>query len=224
MIGRTMLSLVSLVLLGLAPGFASPPASVAGTPCTPVTIGLDPAIRTMVRGTFLGGALGQTFYAPETSISRVTVWRPPNDIDAVGTHLWITGVDTAVFVGQPITSDLLLDGPTVFIRDSDPPGQLIEMSFVIDPPLALPGPGTYAFFLQREHCDGGETFIIGSDVDPYPQGIYWITPRISMAECHLRPVTGGGNNDDLLFRIEFCGGLPTPARSKTWGELKAIYR
>jgi hypothetical protein len=45
-----------------------------------------------------------------------------------------------------------------------------------------------------------------------------------MANCHLRPVTGGGNNDDLLFSIEFCGGLPTPVRSKTWGELKAIYR
>jgi len=220
-----MLFLGSLLLLTLStPSFASPPASPAEAPCTPTTVGLDPAIRTMVRGTFLGGALGQTFYAPEVSLSRVTVWRPPNDVDAVGTHLWITGVDTSVFVGYPIAADVLLDGPTVFVRDSDPPGQLIEMAFVIDPPLVLPRPGPYAFFLQRENCEGGETYVVGSDADPYPQGIYWITPRVSVANCHLRPVSGGGNNDDLIFRIQFCGDAPTPVRGRTWGELKSIYR
>jgi hypothetical protein len=45
-----------------------------------------------------------------------------------------------------------------------------------------------------------------------------------VSSCSLRFVTGGENNTDLLFDIEFCDTHPTPVRRQTWGELKVIYR
>src|SRR5437870_5210767 len=128
---------------GPAAPLASPPGRPAGTACIADTVGLEPSIWNTSRGTFLGKALGQTFLALDTVIARITVWRPPNNINAVGTHLFVTTVDPAQQPPRPVTQGILQDGPTVFIRDSDPPGQLIRMDFIIEPPLALPRPGLY---------------------------------------------------------------------------------
>jgi len=209
---------------GPATCLASPHVRMAGSGCVADTIGLDPAIWTTSRGTFFGRALGQTFLAVDTVITRITVWRPPNQINSVGTHLFITTVDTTQTPPRPVTQGILQDGPTVFIRDSDPPGQLIRMDFVIEPPLVLPRPGLYAFFLQREGCDGGETIIIANDANPYPYGIYWLTGRTAFLPCFLRSVTSGSDYTDLIFQIEFCNAHVTPVRARTWGGLKLLYR
>jgi hypothetical protein len=98
------------------------------------------------------------------------------------------------------------------------------MPFVIDPPLALPRPGLYAFFLQAEDCWQGEIRFVFSRQNPYPHGIYWITGRVS-APCYLRSVAGGGDNDDLIFDVEFCHPDATvPVRGTSWGKLKILYR
>jgi hypothetical protein len=190
--------------------------------CALDSLGLDPSLWNTGRGTFFGRALGQTFLAKDTVITRITVWRPPDQINAVGTHLFVTTVDTSQVPPRPVTQGILQDGPSVFVRDSDPPGQLIRMDFVLDPPLALPGPGIYAFFLQRDACDVGETRLIASTNDPYPHGLYWITGRTF--ECGLRSVDGGEDFTDLIFEIEFCRTDVTPVRTRTWGELKVMYR
>lgn len=202
-----------------------PVVSATAADCTPVRVGLDPAIWNTFVGPINGRALGQTFFAPETLLSRLTVWRPPNFPSVVGAHLFITGVDTTRTPPRPVTSEILLDGPTLTVYDSDPPGQLIAMRFVIDPPLALPRPGLYAFFLQPEDCNTGEVWnIIANNLNPYPYGIYWITGRTAFLPCFLRAVDGGSDNTDLLFDIEFCQAATTPVRSRTWGRLKTIYR
>jgi len=193
--------------------------------CMPDTIGLDPAIWDTFRGTFLGHALGETFYARDTLISKLTVWRPPNLPNVLGVHLFITGVDTTLNPPRPDTNNILLEGPTLHVYDSSPPGQLVELAFVLDPPFALPRPGYYAFFVQTEGCNGGEFNIITSDLNPYPFGIYWLTGRAGQfTDCRLAPVEGGADTDDLIFRIEFCRNTVTPVRSSTWGRLKAMYR
>jgi len=132
--------------------------------CVPVTAGLDTSLANTGQGfynaygTFSGRALGQTFRAVDTVITRITVWRPPNDVDAVGTRLFVTIVDTNQTPDLPITQGIIQNGPEVFIRDdSEDPGRPIRMDFIIDPPLALPRSGIYAFFLQRAGCDAGET-------------------------------------------------------------------
>ena len=201
---------------------ASPPVHPAGAGCMADTVGLDPSIWNTGRGTFFGRALGQTFRAEDAVITRITVWRPPNIIDVVGAHLFVTTVDTAT--RRPVTQGILQDGPTVVVRDSDPPGQLIRMDFLIEPPLVLPRLGIYAFFLQREACDSGETRIAASSNNPYPYGIYWITGRTIFGPCALRSVDGGSDNTDLIFEIEYCKTDVTAVRARSWGELKMLYR
>ena len=220
-------ALMTLVFVGARGTLAraAPTGSHAVTGCTPDTLGLDPAIWDVFRGTFLGHAVGQTFLARDTLITRLTVWRPANLPNVLGMHLFITAVDTTLNPPRPDTHQILLDGPTLHVTDSDPPGQLVEVPFELNPPLALPRPGYYAFFLQTEGCDAGEFDLIASDRNPYPFGIYWITGRSGQfGSCDLAGIAGGGDNDDLIFRIEFCRSGITPVRSSTWGRLKAIYR
>jgi hypothetical protein len=201
-----------------------PSGAVADTDCTFVHVGLDPAIWNASASTFLGEAVGQTFLARDTLISRLTVWRPPNLPNVLGVHLFITGVDTTRNPPRPNTGDILLDGPTLHVYDSDPPGQLVELSFVLDPPLSLPRPGLYAFFLQTEDCNQGEFDIIANSGNPYPYGIYWQTGRVS-SPCYLRGVAGGGDILDLIFDIEFCRpDQLTPVLKRSWGQIKSIYR
>ena len=199
-------------------------AAAVDTVCAPVHVGLDPGTWNTGAQDFLGEALGQTFLARDTLISRLTVWRPPNYRSVIGAHLWITEVDTTLTPPRPNTGAILLDGPTLHVYDSDPPGQLIEMPFVIDPPLHLPRPGLYAFFLQAENCNQATSWIlIANDQNPYPYGIFWITGRVS-DPCYLRGVRAGTESTDLLFDIEFCRpDTTTPTRKSTWGQLKARY-
>ena len=204
--------------LGGAPAGADPV-------CVPVHAGLDPKIWDVSRGPISGDALGQVFLAEDTLITRLTVWRRPNNRSVIGAHLYITAVDTTWTPPIPVTRQILLDGPTLHVYDSDPPGQLIAMPFVIDPPLALPHPGLYAFFLQPEDCDQGDAWeITASDQNPYPYGIYWITGT-ALNSCYLHGVAGGGDNDDLIFDIEFCRpDATTPTLKSSWGRIKTIYR
>ena len=191
--------------------------------CAPDTIGIPLESANTSGAPILGEAVGQTFYATDTLITKVTVWRPPDNRSVIGAHLFITAVDTTLNPPRPDTHTILLDGPTVRVVDSTPPGGFIEMPFVIDPPLALPRPGYYAWFLQAEDCNQGEAWIIVSnDSNPYPWGIYWLTNRV--ATCFLANVVGGADNVDMIFRMEFCGSRSTPTRSGTWGDLKLIYR
>jgi len=187
-----------------------------------VHAGLDTTFWDSAAGTQLGEAVGQTFLARDTLITRLTVWRYPNIPNVLGAHLFITGVDTTRTPPRPNTGDILLNGPTLHIYNSDPPGQLIELSFVIDPPLALPRPGLYAFFLQTEDCNQGQFLILASDQNPYPYGNYWGTGRVDYP-CYLRAVDGGSDPYDLIFDIEYCRPA-TPVRKTSWGELKTIYR
>lgn len=176
-----------------------------------------------LRGVFLGRAVGQTFLAPETLLKQVTVWRPPNYQAVIGAHLFITGVDTTQVPPRPDVDQLLLDGPTVLVHDSDPPGQLIPMQFVIDPPLVLPRRGTYAFFLQAEECHQAEAFrVIANDLNPYPGGSNWLTGRAD-APCFLGDVEGG-DPADIVFDVVFCRSTMTGALRQSWGKTKAKYR
>jgi hypothetical protein len=199
---------------------------LARAACQPDTVGLPPPPDPVeaARAPFLGEAVGQTFYATDTLVTKLTVWRPANNLSAIGAHLFITAVDTTWNPPRPTTGAILLDGPTILVYSSNPPGATIEMPFVIDPPLALPHPGYYAWFLQAENCSPGEPWIIAADdTNPYPQGIYWLTSR-SLTSCVLPGVAGGEDNTDLLFRIEFCREITTAALQQTWGALKVIYR
>jgi hypothetical protein len=189
--------------------------------CTTIVHGLDTTLARISRSTFLGDAVGQTFFAEDTILTKLTVWRWPFQT-TIGVHLFITAVDTNRVPPRPMTDSILLDGPTLTINT--PPPALIELPFVIDPPLVLPRRGLYAFFLQNEGCYGAAAWeIMGSADNPYPHGIYWQT-GIVKPNCYLRAVVGGEDSTDLIFRAEFCRPASTPVVRDTWGHLKARYR
>jgi hypothetical protein len=201
-------------------------ARAAAGDCTEVIAGNDTTLWNTSRGTFLGEAVGQTFHASDTLITRITVWRPPNDtfLGAFENRLFVTAVDSTSFhPREPNTWAILQSGPSVLVRDSDPPGLPIRMDFILAPPPALPGRGTYAFFIQREGCDPGETRIIGKEPGNYNQGEIWYTGRTTTLPCALMPAWAW-EDVDFCFEIEYCREVTTPTHPKTWGRLKAIYR
>lgn len=199
-------------------------AGSAAADCVAVTAGLDTSTWTTSRIVFGGSAIGQTFLAVDTVITRITVWRPPNNRDDVGAHLYITKADSSRTPPPPDLRYILQDGPTVHVFDSEPSGQLIEMRFNMDPPLVLPGRGIYAFFLQAENCYNGALWaVIANGANAYPHGAHWVTRRVS-SPCYLGAVVGSEDSIDLIFEIEYCKTTTTPARRRSWGELKMIYR
>ncbi len=193
--------------------------------CAPVLAGNDTTGWNSARGTYLGRALGQTFYASDTLIARITVWRYPNNLTYSPTRLFVTMVDTINYdPPRPITQNIIQNGPAVLVPNSDPPGLPIRLDFILDPPLDLPHPGTYAFFLQREGCDAGETIIIAREPSTsYPHGTHWLTGRTAFLPCFLRDVDGS-EDLDLCFEMEFCREEATPVHEESWGRLKVIYR
>ena len=192
--------------------------------CVPVIAGLDTTHSNFRGGPFLGQAYGQTFFAPDTLISSLTVWRSAGNQSVIGAKLYITDVDTTRTPPYPNVHSIVLDGPVVHVYDSDPPGQLIPMRFSFDPPFALPRAGTYAFFLQAENCWQGVPWTVVFDTtDDYPYGLLWTTNRATNS-CFLAQVVGENDTADLVFEIQFCGESVVPTLRRSWGRLKTIYR
>ena len=154
----------------------------AAADCSPVTVGIDTTSWNDSYGTALGQAIGQTFLARDTLISRLTLWRPPRNATIWGNHLFITEVDSTL---RPDTGHILQDGPSVAVRSDGV--HLTRMDFVLDPPLALPRPGHYAFFIQRDFCDDGETDLIATTSTRMDGSGQLIAPVVERRAICLRP-------------------------------------
>lgn len=214
--------LVALTALLAALG---PPAAAADGACSPDSIRLDPLLWNGSGGTHLGNVLGQTFWASDTVLRRITVWRTPNDYDGIATRIFIVHVDTTKTPPRPDNSRILQSGPEVLVPDSDPPGQLIEVPFVFDPPVSLPHRGLWAFMLQRSGCDVGLSIFAMRFDNAYPIGMHWLSSRTDGLPCFLRAVNPWEDNGiDILFELEFCSTGVTPTANRSWGQVRAIYR
>ena len=98
----------------------------------------------------------------------------------------------------------------------------VKLQYAFDPPLALPRPGKYAFFIQPE-CAFLYFDLLRVDTDDYPGGRALIMGR--SLSCSLGPAGYSEfPEDDLVFDIEFCRTSTTPTRRQSWGGLKVIYR
>ena len=208
--------LVAVLTVGLIWGA---PASDGGA-CPPTVVDVDSTGWDLRAGTFLGRAIGQTFYAPETLLTKVTVWRP-YFASTGGAHLFVTEVNRGENPPRPDTRRILLDGPSIPLFTGEP-GEIYELEYSLDPPLVLPGRGLYAFFIQAQYCDIGEVRILSTTKNPYHDGMIWLTNR-ALSSCFLAPADRGEDTTDIIFRIEYCDA-PTPAKRKSWGEVKTIYR
>jgi hypothetical protein len=201
---RQLVALLVFVLLASLVAFS------AKADCLPVVVGVDSAQANNSAGSLLGEGIGETFFAADTVVNSLTVWRV-QDVDAVGMHLFFVGVDST---GRPEYNNVILDGPALNMLNGH------VFTWVFDPPFVLPRPGMYAFFLFTSPCIGLFDILGTDQPDTYPQGQLWATGR---SECVM-------NGDlraypaDLSFHIEFCHDAITATHRTTWGRLKMRYR
>jgi hypothetical protein len=211
--GRTICRAILVVWIILS-SVAPLPATGA---CTLDSIHVDIALGEI--SSHVGRGLGQTFIAPETVITRIRVWRNGlNQPNASSMKMWIVRVDPSI--GRPLQDGVIQEGPVVQVIYGKPiPHTPIDFEF--DPPVGLPSPGTYAFFVQQI-CDGFFSLMLSAS-DVYDGGIYWRTDRSQVAGCFL--AGGDGFADyDMIFDVEFCSSKTTLVRRTSWGRVKTIYR
>jgi hypothetical protein len=223
MISRILLGLrqrilTSMLLIG-AVFVTSGPNCVAAQDCAYATVGIDTSAGNCHTTVELGYGLGETFLAPDTLISAITVWRWYYDAnnDSIW-HLYVLGLDSG---GRPDVTKLIHDGPNLqnaFGNGIDD----IPFRFLFDPPLSLPSPGTYAFVVQAENC-GAVAEILENCTDDYPDGELWVHDRVTQPPCHLRPYPTGYPGADLVFSVDFCH-LAVPTVPSTLARVKAMYR
>jgi hypothetical protein len=179
---------------------------------------VDTSQATSATATALGDAVGEVFYAPDTLVSSITIWRQSFlDSNFVGVKLYVANVDS---LGRPNPLSLILDGPTVYhvLGDSIHP---TPFQFVFNPPLVLPHPGKYEVAFQGNPC-GSSFFFIYANNNPFAEGTLWWHGQTSGSGCRLRRDPTEYPIQDLVFQIDFC--QPTvPARRETWGYIKGVY-
>ena len=210
--------LASLVLTMDRPTDA---ASGTAPVCSPVRVGLDTTQANTYLVFYTGRSYGQTFTTGDTLIESITSWRgSPTPVDNTPLRLFITEVDSA---GKPDVFHIVNSSAVIVV----PPGDSVHATpgvFAFSPPLALPHRGMFCFVVHDDlYCSDAEP-LLGSTLDPYPNGRAWKFTADAYCE-NLGPPFGGqgGETDDMIFAIEFCD-TSTPTLRRTWGELKALYR
>ncbi len=187
--------------------------------CSPESVGVDTSLATAEGDLIWGKAWGQTFVAKDTLIQSVSVWRIPSEHnDPSGMKFWITEVDSS---GTPHTHLVVHEGPTISVVSPDSTHPT-KIEYVFDPPISLPRPSQYCFWVQ-EVCTGYVDLLIDGVGSAYPGGSLWQTSRSDFDGCILRDYPRSIAFEDLVFTLIFCD-TPTPTRRMTWGELKLRYR
>jgi len=212
---RLARNLAVLVAVGVC---ALTPRPIHAAACAAESVGVDTSQATTSGDLILGKAWGQSFVAADTLILSVTVWRIPSEHnDPSSMKFWITEVDSG---GRPHTHLVVHEGPILSVTSPDST-RPTKIQFVFDPPIALPRPSQYCFWVQ-EVCTGYVDLLIDPS-DDYPGGHLWQTYRSNFEGCILRDYPESFPDADLAFTIAFCLS-PTPVRRTSWGELKLRYR
>lgn len=194
-------------------------SSVWAQQCPIDSIGLDRVYGESGSQAALGEGVGEVFYAPDTLVSFLRVWRLANEWNSlVGMHLWIVGTrpDTV-----PDTRNVIKDAGTLVNNQGDGINPT-PFTWEFDPPLRLPSRGYYAFFIFAIPCGSFCTILATQASAYYYDGFIWYTDR----GCDLHPGIGLNRYRpaDQCFTIGFCTDAVTPTHPKSWGELKRRFR
>jgi hypothetical protein len=195
---------------------------VWGGECSVHEIGIPPDSANTV-STIVHRGIGQTFLAADTLITSLTVWRVASEDSnwTIGLLPYFMATDST---GMPDINRILYVGPTMTILSGDGIHP-IEFKWTFDPPIALPGPGKYAFFLFQDPCAVYFDILAhAGNGATYPGGELWYTDLNPGGGCSPVPYEYPLGDADIIFLMEFCDTSTTPVRSNTWGELKVRYR
>jgi hypothetical protein len=192
--------------------------------CTLFEVGIDTTHGNTVFDPVLGRAANQVFYAPDTLISSITIWKPAQpDTNVNPMHLFITETDSTAMDSirgyRPLPSAILLDGPVVDVPYTDGIHPK-PVTFVFDPPFALPRRGYFSFAIKEDLC-GGVIALLADTLGSYPYGGCWKT--VPFNDCSGLGASARLVPGCLVFQMEFCEAT-VPAIQETWGKLKARYR
>jgi hypothetical protein len=189
-----------------------------GSNCDVVTTGLDTSFAMGSENSIaMGEAMGETFIAQDTLIQAVTVWRP-GFANWEPSQLFVVGTDSS---GTPDPGNIILVGPVVYNATLDS-SHYVPMRFELNPPLSLPGKGTYEIATLGVPCDMNYYVAINA-TNAYPSGKFWLHYRSAISGCRVRGVRVGVDSYDMIFSVEYCEPT-TPAQPSTWGALRAKYR
>jgi hypothetical protein len=189
--------------------------------CTPIFIGVPPDSANNSSGAIHSG-VGQTFWAADTLITSLTVWRVASQDSGwtIGMHPYIMGTDST---GMPDINQMIHEGPTLIILNGDGIHP-VEFTWTFDPPILLPRPGKYAFYLYQDPCR--VYFDVPASESPegsnYPDGEFWSSDR--SWGCTPIPWMASFPHADMVFQVEFCSLVSTPVRRTSWGQVKLLYR
>jgi hypothetical protein len=178
----------------------------ASAECELVTTGVDSSLANNSGGTLIN-SVGQTFLAEDTVVTSLTVWR-------IGGYYAVTPLITRTDESGTPVGPPLWQGPSTNLPD--PPAVPTPLTWMFDPPLVLPGRGTYAWFV----CSVDFDMLGVSGGDAYANGQIWDSSRGECGPGSVRPIPDA----DFVFMVTFCRDSPTPARRATWGDLKLRYR
>jgi len=184
-------------------------------------IGLDSTHAQTGQSLFLGRAIGQVFYAPDTIVQSISVWGGPLQSPSYYPYLilYVTGVDST---GVPDTYPVLQTGPVVLPEPDYNSFQPVRIDFVLDPLLVLPRRGLYFFAVKDYFCDD-DTWLLADSTNGYPEGRAWRTGPVydcsTIGPAQVRPPM-----IDLIFKIVFCSDTTTATRRPSWGQVKLRYR
>jgi hypothetical protein len=210
-----MKSPVNAALIALAVSSAQ---YAAAQDCRPITVGVDTSLanNSVVIATY--EAVGEIFFARDTLVRSLTVWRVASEAGSViGLRAYIVGTYSS---GTPDITQLLWESaPLVKQGDGVHPTQF---TWEMDPPLALPHRGQYAFYIYYSPCIG-YVDLLAREPDAYSDGFLFGTGRSNSCEIPDGDAYYLGNVD-LVFTLEYCTDVVTRAAPSTWGQLKLIYR
>ncbi len=189
--------------------------------CALHVIGITPDLANTSSG-LLHNGIGETFIATDSLITSLTVWRAASEDSAwnVGLRPYFMGTDST---GMPDRNQILSVGPTLIIPNGDGVHP-IEFKWTFDPPVVLPAPGKYAFYLFQDPCGAWFDVISNKSAQgqTYPDGVLWDSGR--SWGCTPTPWSYPYDDADVIFRMEFCDTSTTPTRASSWGDLKVRYR
>jgi hypothetical protein len=99
-----------------------------------------------------GRAVVQTFFAEDTIISAMTVWRSYGEYGSYnGIHLMLGATDST---GMPVTAQILFDGPVLKVVGGGV--NPVEYRYEFNPPIVVPRRDTFAVYFISNPC--GDTF------------------------------------------------------------------
>jgi hypothetical protein len=200
-------------------------STLDGTPaCNVFQVGVDTSHGNTVFDPALGRAANQVFYAPDTLISSITIWKPAQpDTNVNPMHLFITETDSTAMDSsaghRPLPSAILLNGPVVDVPYTDGIHPK-PVTFTFDPPFALPRRGYFSFAIKEDLC-GGVIALLADSSSSYEYGGCWKT--VAFNDCSGLGQSARLVPGVLVFQIAFCE-IAVPAVGETWGRLKARYR